>query len=167
MQWRHSRNKQLLGQSGRPCSVANQARSPVPTPYPPCLTWKLSSAASSRASACLWSCPFLSPASASSSRGSPHSGHLHFRLRAASFCLSGSPYSRLAIAPWAGVGRKPMMAIRAVRIDQLGRHDSGWWPEMDRQIFLLVSNRPFGCRGERGGVLTVGERNRHRVMLFL
>jgi hypothetical protein len=43
----------------------------------------------------------------------------------------------------------PMMASRAVRIDQLGCQDSGWWPEMERQIFFPVSKRPFGCIRER------------------
>lgn len=48
--------------------------------------------------------------------------------------------------PLAGVGMKPMMARRAVRMLHEGCQVSGWWPEMLRQIFLLVSKRPFGCK---------------------
>ena len=45
-----------------------------------------------------------------------------------------------------GVGMKPMIASSAVLIDQLGCHDSGWWPDIDKQIFLPTSKRPFGVR---------------------
>ena len=31
-------------------------------------------------------------------------------------------------------------------MDQEGSQDSGWWPDMLRQIFLLTSNRPFGWK---------------------
>lgn len=34
----------------------------------------------------------------------------------------------------------------AVRIDQDGCHVSGWCPDILRQIFLLISNLPLGCK---------------------
>jgi len=39
---------------------------------------------------------------------------------------------------------KPMMARRAVLMDQDGCHVSGWKPEIERQIFFPTSNLPFG-----------------------
>jgi hypothetical protein len=42
----------------------------------------------------------------------------------------------------------PMIASKAVRMDQEGSQDSGWWPDMLRQIFRLTSNRPFGWKEE-------------------
>ena len=48
------------------------------------------------------------------------------------------------LIPCPGVGMNPMIASKAVLIDQLGCHDSGWWPDMERQIFLPISKRPLG-----------------------
>lgn len=48
------------------------------------------------------------------------------------------------MAPLPGVGMKAAMAVRAVRTLQEGCQCSGWWEEMDRQIFVLVWKRPFG-----------------------
>lgn len=58
--------------------------------------------------------------------------------------LPSGGYSSDPMVPLAGVGMKPMMASSAVRMLQEGCHDSGWWPEMLRQIFLPVSKRPLG-----------------------
>ena len=48
------------------------------------------------------------------------------------------------MVPLLGVGINPMMANKAVRMDQLGCQVSGWYPDMERQIFFPTSNRPFG-----------------------
>ena len=50
------------------------------------------------------------------------------------------------MVPWLGVGINPMIANRAVLMDQLGCQDSGWWPDIERQIFLPISNLPLGCK---------------------
>lgn len=44
--------------------------------------------------------------------------------------------------------KKAIIAIKAVLIPQEGCQLSGWKDEMDRQIFLLVSNLPDGVYNE-------------------
>jgi hypothetical protein len=41
---------------------------------------------------------------------------------------------------------KLMMALSMSRSVQDGCQDSGWYAEIDRQIFLLISKRPLGVR---------------------
>lgn len=48
---------------------------------------------------------------------------------------------------------KAMSAMSALRTLHDGCHDSGWCEEMDRQIFMLVSNRPLGVSITKAGGL--------------
>ena len=57
------------------------------------------------------------------------------------------------MAPFPGVGKKAMRAVSAVRTLQLGCQCSGWWLEMDRQIFTPVSKRPLGDSSRKLGGL--------------
>ena len=56
-------------------------------------------------------------------------------------------------APSGGVGKNARIAVSAARIDQLGCHCFGWCCEMLRQIFVFVSNRPFGVSSTNDGGL--------------
>lgn len=38
---------------------------------------------------------------------------------------------------------KPIIANNAVRTPHVGVHVSAWWPDIDKQIFSLVLNRPL------------------------
>lgn len=60
--------------------------------------------------------------------------------------LTSSVASTDPIAPWAGEGKNPMIAMRAVRIDHEGCHDSGWYDEMVKQILRPTSNLPLGVK---------------------
>lgn len=63
-------------------------------------------------------------------------------------CLTSEP-----IAPCPGEGMKAMSAVSAVRTLQLGCQCSGWWLEMDRQIFMPVWKRPLGVSIIKAGGL--------------
>lgn len=74
----------------------------------------------------------------------PHEGHDQDCDLTASALRSSGEKSRDPIAPSPSVGMKPMMASSAVRMLHEGCQLSGWWPEIDKHIFLFVSKRPFG-----------------------
>ncbi len=90
-----------------------------------------------------------SSGSASSAAVSPHSLHLKDLDLLASTRRSSAEKLRDPMVPCPGLGMKPMMARRAVRMDQLGCHVSGWCPDMDRQILVFTSKRPLGCKRKR------------------
>lgn len=50
--------------------------------------------------------------------------------------------SRLPNAPSAGVGKNAIKASKIKRIPHAGCHNSGWNAENDKQILVLISNRP-------------------------
>ncbi len=58
--------------------------------------------------------------------------------------VSVERHTREPMAPFPGVGKNAMRAVRAVRTLQEGCQCSGWWEEMERQILVLVSKRPLG-----------------------
>jgi len=57
------------------------------------------------------------------------------------------------MAPLAGVTKNAVRAVKTVRIDHEGCQEAGWKEEIDRQIFLPVSNRPEGVSSNKSGGL--------------
>ena len=67
------------------------------------------------------------------------------------------------MAPFPGVGKNAMRAVRAVRTLHEGCQCSGWCEEMDKQILVFVSKRPLGVSMRKlGGLKGYSGGNRMR-----